>query len=86
MRTTDTPEQFVPLGKAIPAPTPPAPAPAVDGKFIRHPDGTISTRIPTPSLKWVGELADQWRGIHAIQAADMSVIREIDNGRKADRD
>jgi hypothetical protein len=29
---------------------------------------------------------DAWRGIHAQQAADMAVIREIDMGRKADRD
>lgn len=30
MRTTDTPEQFQPLGKAIPAPATPSPAPAID--------------------------------------------------------
>ena len=105
MRTTDTQEQFAPLGKAIPAPAPPAPAPTVDGRFIRHPDGTVATNIPkppappytlqgmwgrdqkaNPSLKWVGEAADAWRGIHAQQAADMEVIRQIDMGRKADRD
>lgn len=103
MRSVDQPDNFQPLGKAIPAPPKPAPAPAVDGKFIRHPDGTVATNIPkppappytlqgmwgrdqkaSPSLKWVGEAADAWRSIHAQQAADMEVIRELD--RKADRD
>lgn len=40
--------------------------------------------FPPNSLKWVGEAADAWRGIHAQQAADMEVIRDL--CRKADRD
>lgn len=60
-------------------PKPPAPPYTLQGMWGRD-------QRANPSLKWVGEAADAWRGIHAQQAADMAVIREIDMGRKACRD
>lgn len=47
MRTTDTPEAFPGLGAPI-RPEPKAPAPTPQGKFIKSPDGALSTNLPPP--------------------------------------
>lgn len=62
-----------------------APPPAKTYADIRNTQGMVH-RDNFPSLKWVGEAADAWRGIHAQQASDYSEIMQQFYSRKADRD